>query len=81
MAIRKGLKVPLRSGETYQYCVCGLSKKQPFCDGSHEQEGVPFRPLIFTAERDMPKAKLCGCKYNKVKSGPFCDKLHKKIDW
>ncbi|MFV2057743.1 MAG: CDGSH iron-sulfur domain-containing protein, partial [Thiohalomonadales bacterium] len=22
-------------GETYYWCACGKSKKQPFCDGSH----------------------------------------------
>ncbi|MFT4651259.1 MAG: CDGSH-type Zn-finger protein, partial [Flavobacteriales bacterium] len=29
-------------GETYYWCSCGQSKKQPFCDGSHK--GTEFRP-------------------------------------
>ena len=25
----------LEAGKTYAWCACGLSQKQPFCDGSH----------------------------------------------
>lgn len=32
--------VQLIPGKEYLYCVCGLTKTQPFCDGSHE--GTPF---------------------------------------
>jgi CDGSH-type Zn-finger protein len=37
-------------GETYYWCSCGQSKKQPFCDGSHK--GTEFRPAAFTAEKN-----------------------------
>ena len=30
---------------------------------------------------DTKDRYLCGCKHNKVSSGPFCDGSHKKIDW
>ena len=28
-------EVELEAGKKYAYCTCGLSEKQPFCDGSH----------------------------------------------
>lgn len=31
------------SGETKLWCTCGLSRKQPWCDGSHK--GTGFKPL------------------------------------
>ena len=71
-------KVALKKGKTYFYCTCGLSKKQPFCDGSHKT--TEFKPLKFVAEKE--EAYLCGCKRNKVESGPNCDGSHTKIvDW
>ena len=44
---KKSYKVDLKNGETYYWCTCGLSNKQPFCDGSHVQ--MPgYKPLKFT---------------------------------
>jgi len=28
--------VTVEQGKKYYWCACGLSKKQPFCDGSHK---------------------------------------------
>ena len=42
-------QVELEAGKRYAWCRCGRSKKQPFCDGSHEGTGI--EPLTFTAER------------------------------
>ena len=36
-------------GNSYYWCTCGLSKKQPFCDGSHK--GTTFKPLLFKADQ------------------------------
>ena len=34
---RKGpFGVVVQKGKTYWWCACGLSKSQPFCDGSHK---------------------------------------------
>lgn len=80
VASRKSFKTFLVEGQTYFYCTCGLSKNQPFCDGSHTQlKG--YKPLKFTyAEEDKIRG-LCGCKLNKLEKGPFCDGSHKKIDF
>ena len=32
--------VELEAGKTYFWCVCGRSKSQPFCDGSHAGTGL-----------------------------------------
>jgi CDGSH-type Zn-finger protein len=59
---------------TYWWCACGLSKNQPFCDGSHQ--GGPFTPLqVEIAEQG--KYWLCGCKHSK--NGAFCDGSHNKL--
>lgn len=61
----------------YSWCACGLSKKQPYCDGSHN--GTEFTPVKFTVkERKVPQTVwLCGCKNSKTK--PFCDGTHNKL--
>jgi len=66
--------VDLKKGEEYYFCRCGLSKNQPFCDGSHSVTDIT--PKAFTAEKDG-KAFLCMCK----QSGdiPFCDGTHKNF--
>jgi CDGSH-type Zn-finger protein len=64
-------QVELQAGRRYAWCRCGRSKKQPFCDGSHEGTGI--EPLMFTAEQDET-ALLCGCK--DTGDPPFCDGSH-----
>ena len=31
--------VEVQEGKKYFWCACGLSQKQPFCDGSHKSTG------------------------------------------
>jgi CDGSH iron-sulfur domain-containing protein 3 len=66
--------VNVEKGKTYNWCSCGLSKKQPFCDGSHK--GTSFTPVAFTAD-ETKQVFLCGCK--QTKNQPFCDGSHTKI--
>jgi CDGSH-type Zn-finger protein len=63
--------VGVTEGKKYAWCACGLSKTQPFCDGSHK--GSEFSPVIFKAERTQT-VWLCGCKHTRTK--PLCDGTH-----
>lgn len=66
--------IDVKSGETYYWCSCGKSKKQPFCDGSHK--GTEFKPLPYKAEKDGI-VHFCGCKH--TKNPPLCDGEHRKL--
>lgn len=66
--------VAVEQGKKYFWCACGLSKKQPFCDGSHK--GSSFTPLKWTAEETGRKF-FCACKH--TKTPPFCDGSHKAL--
>jgi CDGSH-type Zn-finger protein/mannose-6-phosphate isomerase-like protein (cupin superfamily) len=74
IANRKGFYYELKAGKRYLWCSCGLSKAQPFCDGSHA--GTGFSPVLFKAERDEDVI-LCGCKH--TATPPFCDGAHSNL--
>ncbi|MBY0292359.1 MAG: CDGSH iron-sulfur domain-containing protein [Alphaproteobacteria bacterium] len=67
-------EVELEEGQKYFFCACGLSQKQPFCDGAHKGSGL--KSLCFTADATR-KMWLCGCK--KSKTLPYCDGSHMEI--
>jgi len=56
------------------WCSCGLSAKQPYCDGSHA--GSAFFPEIVHIESAKTVA-WCGCKQSGNK--PYCDGSHEKL--
>lgn len=74
VASRTPFGVDVEEGRTYWWCRCGLSKTQPFCDGSHK--GGPYTPLEYKADRNA-KVWLCGCK--RTGKAPFCDGTHKTL--
>ena len=73
VAAKQPVQVELEKGEHY-WCACGLSKSQPFCDGSHRGTGI--EPLAFTVDEPQ-EGYLCMCKY--TKNPPFCDGSHNQL--
>ena len=67
-------KIKVEKGKTYFWCSCGLSQKQPFCDGSHKIEGK-FKSVKYLAE-ESKEIYFCGCKI--TKHPPLCDGSHSK---
>ena len=65
---------PVEQGKNYYWCACGKSKSQPFCDGSHKEDGV-FTPMKYTAT-ESTTVYFCGCKASG--NAPLCDGSHKK---
>ncbi|MBL4821051.1 MAG: CDGSH iron-sulfur domain-containing protein [Gammaproteobacteria bacterium] len=70
----KPIKVSLEKDQEYYFCVCGRSRSQPFCDGSHA--GTQFKPKSFTAT-EKAEAYLCCCKHSA--NLPYCDGTHKQF--
>ena len=67
-------KVEVKEGKKYAWCACGLSKRQPFCDGSHKI--TDFSPVIYTAVK-TEELYFCGCK--QTGNAPLCDGTHNKL--
>ncbi|XP_041974271.1 CDGSH iron-sulfur domain-containing protein 3, mitochondrial [Aricia agestis] len=74
---KKPFKVRLEAGKTYHWCLCGRSKSQPLCDGTHKDVFLKItqRPIRFTVEKTKDYW-LCNCKQTKLR--PFCDGTHKQ---
>ncbi len=75
------IKVEVKAGQKYFWCSCGLSSKQPFCDGSHkkhkdENGNSIMKSIEFEAKQDG-FAFFCNCK--KSKKGAICDGSHKYL--
>ena len=65
--------VEVEKNKSYFWCSCGLSFKQPFCDGSHKN--TEFSPVKFIAD-ETKKMFFCTCK--QTNNQPFCDGSHNK---
>ncbi|MCB8995110.1 MAG: CDGSH iron-sulfur domain-containing protein [Bacteroidales bacterium] len=69
----RSIKLEMEPG-IYEWCTCGRSAEQPFCDGSHE--GTSFEPLyVKISEKKL--VKWCSCKH--TKTPPFCDHAHREL--
>ena len=74
IAQRSPYVVEVVGGRHYAWCACGLSERQPFCDGSHA--GTEHSPVMFKPEKSG-KVWLCGCKHSK--KGHLCDGTHSTL--
>lgn len=74
IASRTPFGVEVEAGKDYYWCRCGMSQKQPFCDGSHKT--TDFTPLKWSAT-DTKKVYFCGCKHSDNK--PLCDGTHSTL--
>lgn len=72
--IQRPFAIAVETGQDYWWCACGLSKSQPFCDGSHQGSGIT--PKKYTASSNKI-VFFCGCK--KSRDGILCDGSHKNI--
>lgn len=69
------IPVQVKKGETLQWCACGRSSTQPWCDGSHVGSGMA--PVAYTATRNKI-VFFCGCKHST--KGPICDGSHSALE-
>lgn len=74
VAQKSPIAVDVEVGKSYWWCACGMSKKQPFCDGSHK--GSSFSPLKYDAEATK-KVFFCACKH--TGKSPLCDGSHNRV--
>ncbi len=74
VAARSPFHTEVKAERIYWWCACGLSSKQPFCDGSHKGTGIA--PVKFRTD-NPDKVYFCGCKASK--NPPFCDGTHKDL--
>lgn len=59
--------VMVQEGVQYAWCSCGLSAKQPWCDGKHRETN--FKPIKFVAPISG-EFYMCGCKQSD--NAPYC---------
>ena len=64
--------IDVKAGDTKAFCLCGLSKNGPYCDGSHQTTDKTPNVEKFDADKTI---YVCGCQ----RSGnrPYCDGSHK----
>jgi len=73
IAARRPVVVTVEPG-TYWWCACGLSKTQPYCDGSHAGSGFEPKEVVISEKKQVA---FCTCKH--TGNSPFCDGQHNRL--
>ena len=55
------IKIAVNKDKSYYRCSCGLSKSQPFCDGSHRDDEKGRKPVHYMSPQDK-FISFCTCK-------------------
>ncbi len=63
--------IDVKAGETKAFCMCGLSKNGPYCDGSHKE--TDKTPEIVTFDEDRT---IYACGRQQSSNRPYCDDTH-----
>ena len=66
--------VDVEAGKSYFWCACGMTKTEPFCDGSHCGSGA--MPYAYKP-KEAGTVYFCGCRESKMP--PLCDGSHKDL--
>lgn len=74
VASKAPIAVAVEVGKNYAWCTCGLSEKQPFCDGKHK--GSDFAPQIVKFD-EAKTVYFCACK--QTENPCYCDGTHKAL--
>ncbi|XP_044742648.1 CDGSH iron-sulfur domain-containing protein 3, mitochondrial [Chrysoperla carnea] len=74
---KKPFKMVCEKGKKYAWCLCGKSKTQPLCDGTHKSIflKIKIRPVRFEVD-ETKEYWMCNCK--QTGNRPFCDGTHKQ---
>uniref|UniRef100_A0A336KPQ3 CSON010621 protein n=1 Tax=Culicoides sonorensis TaxID=179676 RepID=A0A336KPQ3_CULSO len=75
---KKPFKMTLEENKKYSWCLCGHSKNNPICDGTHKNVHLKLtlKPVKFAVAKSGDYW-LCNCKH--TKNRPFCDGTHKTL--
>ncbi|XP_050525408.1 CDGSH iron-sulfur domain-containing protein 3, mitochondrial [Daktulosphaira vitifoliae] len=75
---KRPFKITLDKDKTYNWCSCGMSHSQPFCDGTHKNQKlkITMKPVKLQVT-ETKEYWLCNCKQTKHR--PFCDGSHKQL--
>jgi len=74
---KRPFKITLEKDKKYNWCSCGMSRQQPFCDGTHKNQKlrITMKPVrVQVAE--TKEYWLCNCKQTSHR--PFCDGTHRQ---
>ncbi len=74
VAQKSPFKQELEAGQSYFWCACGYSDKQPYCNGAHKEHGMA--PMKVDSDKDQT-VFFCGCK--QTKTPPYCDGTHSSL--